>query len=90
MCRAIQECLRQPVARKEVESIHTGPDGCIFGHIAEEWRKLMSILESETGAQLWFFRTPEETWHTFPLGGIEGYAVVKDDKIIDFLITALS
>jgi hypothetical protein len=50
----------------------------------------MSILESETGAQLWFFRTPEETWHTFPLGGIEGYAVVKDDKIIDFLITALS
>jgi len=88
MSRAIQEYLRERVARKQLECIHTGSDGRIFGGIAEEWKSLTSILESESGAELWFFRSPEETWHN-PMG-MEGYAVVKVGTVIDFLITALS
>jgi hypothetical protein len=90
MCRAIQEFLQHPVTKKEAESIHTGKDERVFGHIAEEWRKLVAVLESETSAQLWFFRSPPETWTTFPRRGLEGYAVVKEGSVIDFILTAIS
>ena len=43
------------------------------------------------GGELWYFKTPIETWTTmFPLCGFEGYVLVENDEIVDKLLIAMS
>jgi hypothetical protein len=39
---------------------------------------------------LWYFRSPDETWTGFPLRGMEGYAVVDGEAVVDIYLTAIS
>ena len=55
-----------------------------------KWQELKSLLANDRRTQLWYFCSPTETWTGFPHCGWEGYAVVKEGKIVDFILTALS
>jgi hypothetical protein len=54
----------------------------------EQWLKLKDRVQS--GDELWFFRTPQETWtEFFPRCGMEGY-VVRGNKIVAEIFTSMS
>jgi hypothetical protein len=43
------------------------------------------------GDEIWFFRTPQQTWtEFFPRRGMEGYALVRGQRVIAEVFTALS
>jgi hypothetical protein len=54
----------------------------------EEWNRFVDYIP--TDAEVWWFRSPDETWTSFPRRGWEGYAVVRAGEVIDFILTAVS
>jgi hypothetical protein len=54
----------------------------------EEWAEFSELYQP--GDELWYFRTPPETWTGFPLGGMEGYAMVRNGKLIAEIFTSIS
>jgi hypothetical protein len=55
----------------------------------EQW--LLFKDQMKTGDELWYFRTPPKTWtEYFPLCGMEGYALVRGDKVVAEMLTAIS
>jgi hypothetical protein len=94
MKRSIAEEMYDWLSRRltvdEAEAQYTY-DGVPFGAINTVWQKLKAIVLSDPTTELWAFRSPQATWTTIvPRCGWEGYAVLKDGKIVDFILTALS
>ena len=55
----------------------------------EEWLQFKDKMLN--GDELWYFRTPQETWTKFvPRCGMEGYALVRGDKIVAEILTSMS
>ena len=42
------------------------------------------------GDEIWYYITPRETWTGCPLYGREGYALIRDDKVIDEILLSIS
>jgi hypothetical protein len=77
------EWLQRKVTLRQAEAEHTvvdvtWPEGRVFGCIHDDWKKLIGQMQE----------SPEETWQR--LVGFEGFAVVRQGEIIDFIITALN
>lgn len=89
MAEEMHDWLLRPLPIEEAEARHTH-EGVPFGLQNAKWQELRSMVLADPTTQLWAFCSPPETWTTFPLRGMEGYAVVKDGKILDFVLTALS
>jgi hypothetical protein len=85
----MHDWLLYPVSSQEAEACHTYA-GVPFGLENANWNVLRSKVLADPELQLWSFRSPSETWSTFPCRGWEGYATVKDGKITDFLLTSIS
>lgn len=55
----------------------------------EQWLVFKDRMQS--GDELWHFRTPQETWTEFwPRCGMEGYVLVRGDRVIAVLFTSMS
>ncbi|MEQ2009810.1 MAG: hypothetical protein ABMA26_23750 [Limisphaerales bacterium] len=55
----------------------------------EQW--LLFKDKMGDGDELWYFRTPQETWtEFFPRCGMEGYALIRDDKVVAEIFTSMS
>ena len=55
----------------------------------EQW--LVFKDQMQDGDEIWYFRTPQETWTEFvPRCGMEGYALVRGDKIVAEIFTSMS
>ena len=55
----------------------------------EQWLHFKGKMQD--GDELWFFRTPQETWtEFFPRCGMEGYALVRGDKVVAEILTSMS
>jgi hypothetical protein len=89
MAEEMNNWLLRPLPIEEAEARHSY-GGVPFGLQNAKWQELRSMVFADRSMQLWSFCSPPETWTTFPLRGMEGYAVVKDGKIIDFVLTAIS
>ena len=85
----MHDWLSVAVSVEEAEASNTW-DGVPFGMDSANWTRLKSLLLADSQVQLRFFSSPPETWTTFPRRGWEGYAAVKNGKIIEFLLTAIS
>lgn len=43
------------------------------------------------GDELWYYKTPPDTWFTFfPRCGREGYALVRDDTVVHEILLSIS
>ncbi len=69
-----------------VTSSRLGPDPVPFGYQNDRWRELKSRMEA--GDELWEFSSPEESWKN--LAGRAGFCVVRNGKIVDFLVTIMN
>ena len=55
----------------------------------EQWLKFKDA--AKVGDELWYFRTPQETWtEFFPRCGMEGYALIRGDKVVAETFTSIS
>ncbi|TWU32771.1 hypothetical protein Q31b_58140 [Novipirellula aureliae] len=57
-----------------------------FGLGSKQWQRIKEQLQP--GDKLYKFRSPPETWAN--MAGRAGIALVRDDKVIDTLVTALN
>jgi hypothetical protein len=85
----MHDWLLHPVPVEEAEARHTR-EGIPFGSENAKWQVIRSLVRADPHMELWSFCSPPETWTTFPRRGMEGYAAVKQGKIIDFVLTAIS
>jgi hypothetical protein len=79
--------LRQTMEQSIIASLQRriSPDELIEEHWAEFKDKM------EDGGEVWYFRTPEETWtEFFPRCGMEGYALVRGDNVVAEVLTSMS
>jgi len=89
MADEMHDWLLSPLSIEEAD-LENSYDGVPYGFENGKWQTLRAIILADSEAQLWSFCSPPETWTTFPRRGMEGFAIVKNGKIIDFLLTALS
>jgi hypothetical protein len=54
--------------------------------IKTKWKPF--VADMLTGDELWRFRSPSTTWAN--MGGRAGYAIVRDGRIIRWLVTLMS
>jgi hypothetical protein len=55
----------------------------------EQWLEFKEQFRPDD--ELWYFRSPPETWNEFfPRCGIEGYALVRADNVIAFILLSMS
>ncbi len=55
----------------------------------EQWLQFKDKMQD--GDELWYFRTPQKTWtEFFPRCGMEGYALVRGDRIVAEIFTSMS
>jgi hypothetical protein len=54
----------------------------------EDWLQFKAQMQQ--GDEIWYYRTPPDTWTGFPLSGREGYALVRDEKVIDEILLSIS
>ena len=55
----------------------------------EQWLQFKDQMQE--GDEIWYYITPRETWTDFfPHCGREGYALVRDDKVIDEILLSIS
>jgi hypothetical protein len=57
-----------------------------FGFMYPEWRKLVASMQR--GDELWEFSSAPHTWQH--LAGRAGIALVRNDEIVDSIITAMN
>jgi hypothetical protein len=89
MADEMHDWLLRPLPIEEAEARHTY-NGVPFGLQNAKWQELRLMVLEDPKSVLWSFCSPPETWTTFPLRGMEGFAVVKEGTILDFVLTALS
>jgi hypothetical protein len=54
-----------------------------------DWLRFKGQMKE--GDEIWHYKSPPETWTVwFPLCGREGYALVRDDKVVDEILLAIS
>ncbi len=53
-----------------------------------EWEKFKSKLGPSD--ELYYFRSPEETWSSFPLCGVEGYAIFRKFELQQYYVSKFS
>jgi hypothetical protein len=85
----IEDWLLRPIPWDDAQARHMW-NGIPFGRLHEEWKRIVALLEADSKTQLWSFCSPPETWTGFPLRGMEGYAVVREGKVIQYILTAIS
>lgn len=55
----------------------------------EQWLRFKDQMQE--GDEIWYYKTPIETWTKWlPPCGREGYALVRDDQIIDEILLSIS
>jgi hypothetical protein len=55
----------------------------------EQWLQFKDKMEK--GDELFYFRTPQKTWTELsPRCGMEGYALVRGDKVVEVILTSSS
>lgn len=55
----------------------------------EQWLQFRD--KKRDGDELWYFRTPQETWtEFFPRCGMEGYALIRDDRVVAEIFISIS
>jgi hypothetical protein len=55
----------------------------------EQWLYFKNKMKD--GDEIWYFRTPEETWtEFFPRCGLEGYALVRGERLVAQILTSMS
>mgnify|MGYP001553335197 CR=1 FL=1 len=55
----------------------------------EEWLRFRDQIQE--GDEIWYYKTPIETWKEWvPLCGREGYVIVRDDQIVDEILLSIS
>ena len=57
-----------------------------FGFLNARWEKLKARVQA--GDEIWTFRSPPETWQD--LAGRAGVALVRDNKVIDAVVTIMN
>jgi hypothetical protein len=57
-----------------------------FGFVNGRWEKLKARVQ--TGDEIWTFRSPPETWED--LAGKAGVALVRENKVIDAVVTVMN
>jgi len=77
--------LIRQVSVEKAESNNTC-DGVAFGCSSSEWAKLKTKLIP--GDEVWEFSSPVESWRN--LAGRAGIAIVRDQKVVDCLVTMLN
>ena len=88
----IERWLQRRVTVAEAEAAHMvrapalGPDPVPFGFSNREWRELLA--EIQDGDELLDFSSPPETWEQ--LMGWEGYALVRQGKVVEIIGTAMN
>lgn len=56
---------------------------------SQDWRDLKRQMLADD--ELWYFRTPEDTWTTaFPRCGMEGYALVRGGRVVEMFLLSIS
>lgn len=87
-----REWLKNQVSIKEVEienMVHDrrlGTRPVPFGFIFDEWVQFKNKIR--VGDMLWFFRSDQSSWNA--LAGREGYAIVRNNMIIDIFVTKMN
>ncbi|MHC4879364.1 MAG: hypothetical protein ACYTGL_23160 [Planctomycetota bacterium] len=61
-------------------------DGTVFGGMNKLWEQFKAQIEDSD--ELWEFRSSEASWEH--LAGRAGFAVVRDGKVIDCLVTLMN
>jgi len=90
----IMQWLQKKVTVEEAEQDNLvkddqlGPDPVPFGFSNDEWRQLLSLKEE--GDDLWEFRSPPETWDKKHMAGRQGYALIRDCRVIATIITLMN
>ena len=56
--------------------------------LKERFRKKMEKLFSDKEAKVYKFRSPEETW--LNMCGREGYIAIKNEKVVDSVLTMMN
>jgi hypothetical protein len=79
LAQDMHDWLLRPLPIEEAEARHTC-DGVPFGLQNGKWQELRSMVLADPKLQLWSFCSPPESWTEFPLCGMEGYAVVREDR----------
>jgi hypothetical protein len=54
----------------------------------EETDKFLASVEP--GKQLWYFKTAPDTWQNVPRKGLEGFAIIDGERVVDMLLLAIS
>jgi len=86
--QSIMDSRLRTVALVEVEKAAI-VNGVPFGCASKEWYEFRDQFRE--GDELWYFRTPEETWTTLlPRCGMAGYAMVRDGVLIAEFLTSQS
>ncbi len=55
----------------------------------EQWLDFKNKIKD--GDEVWFFRTPIETWtNFFPRCGLEAYALIRENTLVAHILTSMS
>lgn len=55
----------------------------------EQWLRFKGMVQA--GDEVWYYITPRETWtEFFPRCGREGYALVRDDRVVEEILLSIS
>lgn len=84
--RGRPKILKTIEANNLVSDDRLGPVPVVFGFQNEEWLRLKSQML--TGDILQEFKSPPDTWER--LAGRQGFALVRDGKVIDTIVTMLN
>ena len=86
MAQSVLDARLRRVTPSEAERANV-VNGVTFGHIHDDWERLKAKLAE--GDELWYFRTPDETWRAVPNCGLEGYAIVRQGTLFDLILTGI-
>jgi hypothetical protein len=54
----------------------------------KDWLRFKSQMRE--GDEIWYYITARETWTALPHCGREGYALIRDDKVVDEILLSIS
>ncbi len=80
------------ITAQEAETNHLVKDSRLgdlpvpFGFVNHKWIALKEKLQK--GDELWEFDSPSEDWNN--LAGRAGICIVRDDEVIDYIVTSMS
>ncbi len=78
--------VQEAEAKHAVQHPQLGPDPVPFGFMNSQWQSMLAkMLE---GDELWEFSSPPETWEN--MMGRAGIALIRDGRIVDWIITVVN